>query len=130
MSISHKCRTAIGYSLGVVGLVALTSIGSGSAALAQGAGPVTDANVVERVVNMKTPADHTAIADYYQAKAATAATEVTRHEAMVKSYENMGNPAKQMAAHCGRLLDAAKKEHAEYESLAKDHAAMAAAAKK
>jgi hypothetical protein len=117
-------RQVVGYGL-LAGLLALPV---GSRAWAQ-AGPVTDSNIAERVAQMKTPAEHQAIAAYYQSKAAAASAEVARHQAMLKGYENLGNPAKQMARHCTALMEAAQKEKAEYETLAKEHADMAAATK-
>jgi hypothetical protein len=117
----HNTRNqpVIRYGLGIVGVAVLLAV---SQAVWAQAGPVTDDTIVERITTMKTPADHQAIAAYYQTKAAAAAVEVTRHEAMVKAYG--GN------RHCDQLLWTARQRNTEYESLAKEHADMAAAAAK
>ncbi|MBI1818116.1 MAG: hypothetical protein HYR72_24310 [Deltaproteobacteria bacterium] len=116
---------SVRYGLGALGLAGLLSVGQ--AAWAQ-ATPVTDDNIVERITTMKTPAEHQAIAAYYQTKAAAASAEVARHEAMVKAYGGTG--MKTMNRHCDLLYQTALQEKTEYESLAKDHADMAASAAK
>ena len=119
--------TVIRHGLGVVGLLLLLTANPVASAWAQ-SGPVTDDNIVERVTMMKTPADHQAIAAYYQVQATAAAGEVKRHEAMVKAYG--GNGMKAMNSHCEILLQAARQEQAQDEALAKEHADMAIAAAK
>lgn len=123
--VTTRSRQVVRYGVGALGLLALLTISPAMRAWAQAAGPVTDANVVERITTMKTPADHQAIAAYYQAKAD--ATDVKLHEAMVKAYGGSG--MKTMNRHCELLLQTARQQKAEYESLAKEHADMAAAAK-
>ena len=94
---------------------------------AQSAGPVTDDNIVERISQAKTPAEHEAIAAYYNAEAATAAAKVKEHEAMVKAYGGSG--MKTMNRHCEQLLQTYRSQQKDVETLAKEHADMAAKAK-
>ncbi len=94
-------------------------------AWAQAAGPVTDENVVERIAQAKTPAEHEAIAAYYKAQAAVAASKVKEHEAMVKAYSS-----KTMNRHCESLLQTYRAQQKDLEALAKDHEDMAKAAAK
>jgi len=108
---------AIRYGLAIFGVA--ISLAVRHAAWAE-AGSVTDDNVVERITTMKTPTDHEAIAEYYRTKAAAAAADTTRHEAMMKSYG--GNGMKTMNRHCDLLIQTARQQQAEYESLAKAHA--------
>ena len=104
----------------------LLLIAGGAWAQAGAAGPVTDANVVERIAQAKTPAEHQAIALYYKAQAADAAAKVKEHEAMVKAYGGTGS--KTMNRHCETLLKTYRAQQKDLEGLAKDHEDMAAAA--
>jgi hypothetical protein len=125
MMDNTRNQPVIRYGLGILGVAVLLAV---SQAVWAQAGPVTDDNIVERITTMKTPADHQAIATYYQTKVAAEAADVKRHEAMVKVYG--GNGMKTMNRHCDLLLQTARQRQAEYESLAKEHADMAAAAAK
>lgn len=118
-------RLVARYGLGVLGFVVLLTASPGWRAWAQAAGPVTDDNIVERIAQAKTPAEHEAIAAYYKAQATVAAAKVKEHEAMVKAYKS-----KTMDRHCESLLQTYRAQEKDLMQLAKDHADMAAAAAK
>ena len=109
----------------IIATLLLIPFAEGAWAQAGAAGPVTDANIVERITTMKTAADHQAIATYYQGKAAEAAAKVKEHEEMLKAYGS-----KTMDRHCQSLLQTYRTQKADFESLAKEHSEMAAAAAK
>jgi hypothetical protein len=74
-----------------------------------------------------TPAQHTALAKHYRAKAEDARAEARSHEEMAKSY---GRHAKlvqvaEMQRHCKKLSELSNATAAEYDALAKEHEAAA-----
>jgi len=81
------------------------------------------------------PAHHAAIAVYYRTLAAEALVEAQKHEAMRTTYRHNhqqfksgGAPvARQMSAHCDRLIELHQQTAREYEELAKLHEAESAA---
>jgi hypothetical protein len=92
-------------------------------ALAQQA-VVTDENMDQMIENAKTPADHEAIAKYYDQKAAQNDAELKMHQEQVKAYAT--NPRlSTMQMHCGRLIDLSKEQAKENRELAHDHRMMA-----
>ena len=93
------------------------------------AGPVTGDNVAQRVATAKTAEDHEALAAYYRAQAADKAGQVKRHEAMLKSYENVAGTSKEvMRNHCQMLLQSYRRQQEEYEALAQEHERLAKSA--
>jgi len=92
-------------------------------ARAQQAG-VTDDNLAEAIANAKTPADHEAIAEYYDREAAQAESRAKAHRAMAKFYEKFHLKPADMGPHCNALADAYDKAAAEATALAADHRAM------
>ena len=83
-----------------------------------------DTTALEQLVidSAHTPADHTALAKYYRAKAASARADATSHESMARSYGGTKMAAKdQMQAHCQKISQQEKATADEYEALAKLH---------
>ncbi len=83
-----------------------------------------DAIALEQLVidSADTPADHAALAKYYRAKAASARSHATSHEAMARSYGGTKMAAKQqMQGHCQKISQQEKATAEEYEALAKLH---------
>jgi len=83
-----------------------------------------DTNVEQMIENAKTPADHEAIAKYYDQQAAKANEQVQWHQKLLKAY--MANPRfSTMQMHCSRLVDFYKNEAKENTKLAQEHREMA-----
>ena len=95
---------------------------------AMGADAVQEANLEQMIANAKTPADHEAIAKYYDQQAAKANEQVQWHQKLLKAY--MANPRfSTMQMHCSRLVDFYKNEAKEDRKLAQEHREMATSAK-
>jgi hypothetical protein len=86
-----------------------------------------DTNIEQMIENAKTPADHEAIAKYYDQQGAKAHQEMQWHQKLLKAY--MANPRfSTMQMHCSRLVDFYKNEAKEDKKLAQEHREMAKAA--
>src|SRR5207244_869229 len=73
------------------------------------------------VTGARTPADHEAIASYYERESATAQAKAAEHRKMEETYRTLsGKGHFRMEEHCHQLV-----QH--YEGLAADNAALAAA---
>ncbi len=88
------------------------------------------ADVTEaQIAAAKTPADHEAIAKSYDADAAAAQAEASKHEAMARAYGTAGGPKKtgpnSMVRHCERLVKSYTDAAADYRALAAEHRSMA-----
>jgi hypothetical protein len=108
----------------ILGLAALPSTG----AIAQSAA-VTNGNLDQSITNAKTPADHQAIAAYYEQQAAETKKKADLHRGTAESYRKM-NITKPvgMANMCDGIADMWDKIAADYSKLAKDHREMASKA--
>lgn len=87
-----------------------------------------DATALEQalVESATTPQQHSALARYYEAKAADARKQADEHKAMGKSYGGTKFPeAVAMREHCEKLASLYGEQAAQYDLLAKQHAAMA-----
>jgi hypothetical protein len=87
-----------------------------------GAGEEAQSLEVLVVEIAKTPAQHTALANYYRAKAEHARAEASRHESMGRAY--LGGKSTQRQAfqnHCRKLTEEEQALAQEYEALAKLH---------
>ncbi len=85
---------------------------------------VTDDNLDQMIENAKTPADHEAIAKYYDQQAAKHDEEAKLHQEQVKAYAT--NPRlSTMQMHCSRLIEFSKEAAKEDRQLAHDHRMMA-----
>lgn len=73
------------------------------------------------VTGAKTPADHEAIASYYDKEGTTAKAQAEEHHKMMQAYRNLAGKGQfAMEGHCQRLAQ-------NYESVATENAALAAA---
>ncbi len=78
------------------------------------------------VESATTPQQHAALARYYEAKAAAAREHAAEHVAMGKSYGGSKfSEAVAMRQHCEKLASLYGEEAAQFDMLAKQHAAMA-----
>lgn len=82
------------------------------------------------IATAKTPADHTRIADYYQAQAANYLAQSKEHEQMAAAYKknpifNSSKFATGTVNHCDYLAQSLKKDSDEAQDLAKIHEEMA-----
>ena len=93
-----------------------------------------DDNIATMIENAKTPADHEAIAAYYDKQAAQAKKEAEIHRKMEKAYSvggsagGKGTPTP-LPQHCATLVKYYDGLAQEYTTLAAAHRAMAKAAK-
>jgi hypothetical protein len=87
---------------------------------------VTDDNLDQAITNAKSPADHEAIAAYYDQEAAETKKKADLHRRAAESYRKM-NIAKPvgMANMCDGVAAMWDKLAADYSKLAKDHQEMA-----
>ncbi len=86
-----------------------------------------DTNIEQMIENAKTPADHEAIAKYYDQQEAKADEQVKWHQKLLNAYKT--NPRfSTMQMHCSRLVDVYKNEAKEDRKLAHEHREMAKAA--
>jgi hypothetical protein len=75
-----------------------------------------------------TPAQHTALAKHFHAKAEDARAEARSHEEMAKVYgmgPHKGTETAEMQRHCKKLAELSNAQADEYEALAKSHEAEA-----
>ncbi len=119
-----SCRRVIWTSIWL-----LLIVGGPWRAQAGAVGLVTDDNVAERVAAAKTPQDHEALVAYYRAQAAAKTDQVKRHEAMLKSYDNVAGTSKElMRNHCQMLISSYRQAQRALEGLAQEHENLAKAA--
>jgi len=112
-----------------VGAIAVAAaLAVGWAASPVQAGPITDENVAEAVEAAKTPADHQALAAYFTEKAKQARANIAYHQRMSKMFGGKGHAA--WESHCQSLMKSFEKQAEDYEALAKEQAAVAAALEK
>lgn len=74
-----------------------------------------------------TPSDHSALAEHFRAKAAEARAAAARHRSMGRAYGGGKQGTRAGSFHCKRISAREKSIAAEYEELAKLHAAAAGA---
>jgi hypothetical protein len=85
---------------------------------------VSDDNLTQSIANAKTPADHEAIAAYYDQEAADAEKKAALHRQSASNYKPVG-----MANMCNSIAQYWDKVAADAKDLAKAHRAMAKEAK-
>jgi hypothetical protein len=111
---------------GVLAFVALVML----AGPTQRAMAVDDSDIDAKIAAAKTPADHEAIAAYYDGKAKDARDKAAEHTKMAKEYRSVGHLAKgRFPEHCEGLARIYTSAAKEYEAMAKAHRDMAAHAK-
>jgi hypothetical protein len=86
--------------------------------------------LISLIATAKTPADHTRIADYYQAQSASFLAESKEHEQMAAAYRKnpMTNSSKFVTGsvdHCDYIAQSLKKDADQAQDLAKLHEEMA-----
>ena len=88
-------------------------------------------NVEHMIADAKTPADHEAIAAYYDQEAQAAHQKHEEHLQLKASYEKMPHLASKtgLPGHCNTIAANYEKTAKEYEALAKLHRDMAKTAK-
>lgn len=106
----------------------VTSLALASAVALSAPGLATAADSLEEtlVKFANTPAEHQALADYYESQAAAARSAAEEHRKMGKTYS--GQKASQMqamAAHCEKLAAAQDELAKQFDELAAGHKAMA-----
>jgi hypothetical protein len=92
-----------------------------------------ETDIAQKVQAAKTPADHEAIAKYYDGQAAEARKKAAEHKRMGDSYRGSstgkaGSPSS-MPYHCDALSKAFESQAAEYEGMAQTHRDLAKAVK-
>jgi hypothetical protein len=113
-------------SLGV-GLVALLGVLSLPTVRARAA---ENTDIEKMIESAKTPADHQAIADYYQRMADAAKAKAAEHTKMAQDYKTGAFGSKtHFHEHCETLARLYQSEAKEYAALAEAHRQMAAKAK-
>jgi hypothetical protein len=113
---------SISVALGVLGIVALGYVPFG---LAQ-----EGKSIEQMMAEAKTPADHEAIAAYYDKEAQEAHKKHAEHQKMKEWYKNTPMMSKGgFSTHCDSLISYDDKTAKEYEALAKLHREMAKSAK-
>ena len=88
-------------------------------------------NIEQMIVDAKTPADHEAIAAYYDQEAQAAHQKHEEHLKLKASYEQIPHLASKTGLpwHCNTIATNYQKTAKEYEELAKLHRQMAKSAK-
>jgi hypothetical protein len=87
-------------------------------------------NIEQMIAEAKTPADHEAIAAYYDKEAQEAHKKHAEHQKMKEWYKNTPVMSKGgFSTHCDSLISYDDKTAKEYEALAKLHREMAKSAK-
>lgn len=78
------------------------------------------------VTGAKTPADHEAIAFYYDKEGTTATAKAEEHRKLAEAYRNLAGKGQfQMEDHCRRLMQSYETISTENAALAKAHRQMA-----
>ena len=86
--------------------------------------------ILRMVMEAKTPADHEAIASYYEKQAAENEAQAANHRELAATYRQFHNTNKNMMApHCEIMADSYAKIAAEDSALAQGHRKLAQSAK-
>ena len=90
------------------------------------------ADLVQRIETARTPADHEALASYYDREASAASASAAAHRKMATSYQGMvagGRGGASMPAHCNAIVRSQEAIATEYEGMAAAHRQMGQQAK-
>jgi hypothetical protein len=120
----HRVTLFLAAGLVLFAATSMTRIG------AVAAQEVTDANLDQMISNAKTPADHEAIATFYDKEAADAEAKAKLHHSVHKNYESFKIKPTEMAHHCDQLGKYFERIAADAKALAGAHHAMAKEAEK
>lgn len=88
------------------------------------AGAVEESDIEQMVSNAKTPADHEAIAAYYDKRAAESKASSARHKRLADRYRNFMRMS-EAKLHCDDLAKIDARAAEDYTALAAAHRAMA-----
>jgi hypothetical protein len=94
-------------------------------------GAAGDMDILEKVRSAKTPADHEAIAEYYDEQAAAAKKSADLHRKMADSYKaggtsiGKGGGPVPLPQHCQQLAKMYDQEAAHYQAMADTHRELA-----
>ena len=105
-------------------LIVATPVVRAPRAIAQQAA-VTDDNLDQAIASAKTPAEHEAIADYYDKEAARLSGYAKLHHSTHKAYEKFHMKPTDMAHHCDELAKSYQRGADQAKALAADHLKMA-----
>jgi len=126
----------------VAALAAVLGLGLATASGANGAEPaqgIEAANLPEMIAIAKTPADHEALAAWYEQQASAVKNKVALHERMMERYEiapyaeyykGTHHNTAGFVAQCKALISANEQAEKDFTALANLHRQMAADAKK
>jgi hypothetical protein len=109
----------VGVTLAILALVAALSLPTQRI----GAQQAEKFDLEKAITGAKTPADHEAIASYYEKESATAKDKAAEHSKLAQTYRTLSIPGRMqfpMADHCQQLAQT-------YSSVAADNAALAEA---
>ena len=116
----------IGKSIGVIAIVTIVAAG----AVLPISSAQEDKSIEQLITEAKTPADHEAIAAYYDKEAQAAHQKHAEHQKMKEWYKNTPMMSKGgFGTHCDSLISLDDKAAKQYEALAKSHREMAKSAK-
>jgi hypothetical protein len=92
------------------------------------------ADILQQIKTAKTPAEHEAIASYYEQQAAAAKKKAAEHEKMAETYKGGGTSigkgvSVSMPQHCEALAKSFNEEAAQYAAMAQAHRDLAKSAK-
>jgi len=113
-----------------LGLLLLVSVALGLIAAAQSCA-ARHPDILQMVADAKTPADHAAIAEYYEKQAAENEAQARFHRRLGETYSQWHNSYKvNMVPHCDQAADDYAKIAAEDSALALEHRKLAQGATK
>jgi len=116
-----------GIRIGVLTLALAAALAAPPVSRAIAAG---ESDIEAKIAAAKTPADHDAIAAYYEQQAADARTKIDEHKKMAADYKKMPHNSKvHFDQHCAALSRDYASAAKEYDALAKAHHQMAKQAK-
>lgn len=115
----------------ILGILMAASVVVGALGYVSASVAAEGKNVEQMIVEAKTPADHDAIAAYYDQEAKAAHQKHEEHLKMKASYEKIPHLASKTGLpwHCSTIAANYEKTAKEYEALAKLHRDMAKTAK-
>lgn len=97
-----------------------------AAVAADPGGTITEENVIQKVGQAQTKADHQALATYFRSAAKEKAQAAATHREMLKSWGSVSGKSKEtMRSHCQALIDSFTREQKALEALAADQEKLA-----
>ncbi len=121
-----------GLKLSLFTVSAVLSIGLALTGCAGTAPSAPTPSLQQRIEAARSPADHQALAAYFNGEAATARAKAAEHRDMILAYQRQvagGHGDANMATHCNSLITGYEAIATDYALLAKSHLHMAEQAK-